>query len=57
MKKIPLFVLGVLALMCSRVTFLFINDPEGPNLLIVAVSAAIIYVVFVAIYLWGKMNR
>jgi hypothetical protein len=31
--------------------FAFINDPEGPNLLVVTVMAAVIYVISSAIYL------
>ncbi len=31
------------SLACSRAMFLFINDPEGPNLLVVVVMATIIY--------------
>jgi hypothetical protein len=31
--------------------FAFINDPEGPNLLVVTVVAAIIYLISSAIYL------
>jgi hypothetical protein len=31
--------------------FAFINDPEGPNLLVVTVMAAVIYIISSAIYL------
>ena len=31
--------------------FAFINDPEGPNLLVVTVMAAVIYLSSLAIYL------
>ena len=47
-QKIPLIVLGVTALVCSRVMFAFFNDPEGPNLLIVVVMAAVVYLVSLA---------
>lgn len=50
MKTIPLVALGVASLVLSRLAFLFINDPEGPNLLVVAVLAAAIYAVFVTAY-------
>ena len=36
--------MAVTALLCSRSAFLLFDDPEGPNLLIVTVFAAIIYV-------------
>jgi len=50
-KKISLFILGITALVCSRTMFFFFNDPEGPNLLVVTVMAAIIYFPSLAIYL------
>ncbi len=42
-KKNSLIILGITALLCSRAMFYFFNDPEGPNLLIVVVAAAIVY--------------
>lgn len=42
-KKISFLILLVTALVCARTMFLFFNDPEGPNLLIVSVAGAIIY--------------
>ena len=50
MKKIPLIVLGVLSLITSRASFMLVNDPEGPNLLIVVVWAAVIFAVSWAAY-------
>ncbi len=52
-KKISLIILGITALVCSRVMFFFFNDPEGPNLLVVTVMAAIIYFLSLAIYLFN----
>lgn len=43
-KRISLFILGITALFCSRAMFLFLDDPEGPNLLIVFVMAIALYV-------------
>lgn len=43
-KKTTLIILGVISLLCSRGLFFFVNDPEGPNLLIVTVLAVIIYI-------------
>ena len=50
-KTISLVLLALTALVCSRVMFLFFNDPEGPNLLIVTVLAAILYGLSVTAYL------
>ncbi len=52
MRKVPLVILGVTALLCSRAMFAFFNDPEGPNLLIVVVMAGIIYSVSAAAYFY-----
>lgn len=35
--------MGVTAMVCSRAMFWFFDDPEGPNLLIVTVMAAVVY--------------
>lgn len=40
----------ITALVCSRGFFFFINDPEGPNLLIVTVLALILFFVSWATY-------
>jgi hypothetical protein len=42
-KRISLLILGVTSLLTSRVIFFFINDPEGPNLVVVTGLALIIY--------------
>jgi hypothetical protein len=42
-KKISLMMLAATAIICSRMLFFFFNDPEGPNLLIVAGLALVIY--------------
>lgn len=49
-KKISLPILGITSLVCSRAIFFFINDPEGPNLLVVVVMAAILYVLSLPVY-------
>ena len=51
MKKISLVILGVTAILFSRAMFLFFNDPEGPNLLVVTGMAVIIYFLSLAVYL------
>ena len=50
MKTIPLVILGVLSIIVSRAVFLFVNDPEGPNLVVVIGLAAGIYAVTVPLY-------
>jgi len=36
-------ILGIAALACSRLLFWMIQDPEGPNLLVVTAMAAILF--------------
>ena len=50
-KKISLLILGITAIVCSRVMFLFFNDPEGPNLLVVMGTAVMVYFLSLAAYL------
>jgi hypothetical protein len=50
-KQISLLILAITAIACSRIVFALFDDPEGPNLLIVFVLAAIIYLVSSAAYL------
>lgn len=49
-SHISLIVRGGSALVLSRMFFVFINDPEGPNLLVVVVLAAVLFVVSLAAY-------
>lgn len=56
-KKISLLILAVTSVACSRATFLLFADPEGPNLLIVAVAAAIIYFLSLALYFSNPFVR
>jgi len=52
-KKSALMLLAVPAIICSRMLFFFFHDPEGPNLLIVAVLALILYGLSAAAYVLG----
>jgi hypothetical protein len=52
-KKISLLLMAVSAFLCTRLLFLFFNDPEGPNLFIVTVFALGIYALSTAAYLFG----
>lgn len=49
-KKTSLLALGVTAVICSRALFSFFNDPEGPNLLVVLGTAALIYFLSLTAY-------
>jgi len=46
-------ILGVTAIICSRMLFFFFNDPEGPNLLIVAAFAMVVYFLSFAAYVFS----
>lgn len=50
-KNSSLVLLLITAFASSRLMFALINDPEGPNLLVVTVMAAVIYLMSSAIYL------
>jgi hypothetical protein len=56
-KKISLLILAITAIVCSRVMFLFFNDPEGPNLLVVTGMAVIVYLLSLAAYLFYPSTR
>lgn len=47
-----MIILGILSLICSKVCFLFLNDPEGANLLVVIGLALILFFLFVAMYVF-----
>ncbi len=60
-KKASLITLGLTSLTLSRAWFALINDPEGPNLLIVIVLAAILFVIARATFKplsvkWGSLK-
>jgi hypothetical protein len=48
-KKTSLVILGIASVVCSRTIFALINDPEGPNLLVVIAMAAILYFLSLAV--------
>jgi hypothetical protein len=55
-KKTSLLLLGGTAIVCSGLMFRLFNDSEGPNLLIVIVAAAFIYVISLVPYLFGPLG-
>jgi hypothetical protein len=56
-KKISLVILGITSIVCSRTMFLSFDDPEGPNLLVVIVGAAIVYFLSLTIYLFNPSTK
>ena len=52
-KKTSLVILGATALVCSRAMFLFLNDPEGTNLLVVIGMTAIVYFVSLSVFVFN----
>lgn len=49
-RKTSLCILGITSLLSSRLFFVFVNDPEGPNLLIVTVLAVVLFVPSLVVY-------
>lgn len=49
-KYTPFLILGATSLVCSRILFLFFNDPEGPNLLVVVGMASAVYLLSLVAY-------
>ena len=49
-KNTSLLILGVTSIVCARTMFLFFDDPEGPNLLIVMWASIIVFVVSLSVY-------
>ena len=56
-KKSYFFILAVTAIVCSRIIFVFINDPEGPNFLVVFGVALIIYFLSLAFYIFNPLIK
>lgn len=56
-KKVSLITLGITAVIGSRVLFSLFDDPEGPNLLIVVVTAAVIYLVSLPVYKLNSLHN
>jgi hypothetical protein len=55
LKRILLSILLVLSVVCARTLLLLLNDPEGPNLLIVVVGGVMIYGVIYAFLRLAKI--
>ncbi len=57
LKKTSLLILGITALVCSRTLFALFDDPEGPNLLIITVMAAILFAASLAAYKYNPLAK
>ena len=55
-QTISLTILAITSLICSRVMFLFFNDPEGPNLLVVVGMAFIIFIPSLFVLLFSSVS-
>lgn len=53
-KKRSFIILAITAVVFSRVPFFLFNDPEGPNLLVLAVAAAAVYLISLTAYIFGS---
>lgn len=49
-------ILAATAIICSRMLFFFFNDPEGPNLLIIAGLALIIFFLSSSVYIFSPFK-
>lgn len=56
-KKAAFLILGITAIVCSKVLFFSFNDPQGPNLLIVGMMAVILYALSLAIYVFKTPTK
>lgn len=54
--KMHILVLGIVSLACSRTWFAFIDDPEGPNLLIVVALAAMLFGLSLGAYRFAPLS-
>lgn len=55
-KTVSLIILAITAVVCSRMLFVFINDPEGPNPIIIAAVTLPVYLLSLLAYLFGPVK-
>lgn len=53
-NKIQLLILSATAALISRTVLALFDDPEGPNLLVVAVAAVLLYAPSVVVYIFSR---
>lgn len=56
-NKVSLLILGIVSLLLSRASFFFINDPEGPNLVVVIGFAAVLFALSLAVSSFTPAKR
>lgn len=54
-KSVSRLMLGIISIACSRVVLSLVDDPEGPNLLVVIGLSIIIYILILAVRILYKM--
>jgi O-antigen/teichoic acid export membrane protein len=55
-SKKPLLILGLGAIVFSRILFIFFDDPEGTNLLVTTVMALIVYFLSLPVYVLNRSS-
>lgn len=55
-RKVRLLITAFTALALSRAVFFLFNDPEGPNLLVVAVLALILMAAATAVHMFNLLS-
>lgn len=53
-KKASLLVLAITAITFSKILLLSFADPEGPNMLVIFVTAAAVYILSLVAYAFGS---
>ncbi len=53
-KYVTALSLMLVTVTLARLIFVFIDDPEGPNLLVVAVTAVVLYVLTTGLYVFSR---
>jgi uncharacterized membrane protein len=52
-RATPLLLLALTAAICSRATFAMLDDPEGPNLIVITSLTVIIFLAAIVAYISG----
>jgi hypothetical protein len=56
-KNVSLLILGLTSMVCSQGFFALVNDPEGPNLLVVIGITAIVFGLSLAVYIFYPSSK
>lgn len=55
--KTLLIILGITAIVCTRVMLVFFDDPEGPNLLVVLGMAFFVFLLSLPVYRLRRLEN